>query len=199
MEGNNIDSSAGGASEKDLKSQPGAGGSEGGADVTGLKSKINELLNESKGQKAELERFREAEKKRTEDEAKKRGDYETLIKAKDDELVKAKTENKKLRIRVEASAAGLIDPDYVDILSGKISDDFSNLADTLKELKEQKPYLFGEAQNPQIPATDKMKGGHQRPGKQHTGADVAAMSDAEYEAYRKEHADASRFGVFSNR
>lgn len=198
MEGNKIDQAAGGAGSDDLKSQAGPGSDKGGADVAGLKSKIDELLTETKRLKAENEQHRSEKAKREEDESKKKGDYESLLKKKDEALVGALSQIKNLTIENKARAHGLIDPDYTEILAKKVKDDFSNLDEVLTELKGQKPYLFGstESTTPKPPATDTSKGKHPAAGRTLTPVEVANLSDTAYADYRKEQLAASpRFGV----
>ena len=188
MEGKeNIDQGTGGAGAPDLKSQLGAGGQGVGDDLAGLKSNNAKLLDEKKALAAKVEAFEAAERKRTEEEAKKRGDFETLIKAKDETIAKLTGDNKKLKIENKAQTFGLIDPDYVEIISKQVKDDFSNLDDIMTGLKESKPYLFGAPpQKPDLPPMDKSKGQHQKPGKTLTSSEILNLSDTAYAAWRKE-------------
>ncbi len=179
MEGKSADLPAGGAGEVDLKSPAGPGGNEAGGDVTGLKSKISELLTENKSYKARLETFEANERKRAEDEAKKKGDYETIIKGKDEDLSRKDGLIKALKVENVASRMNFNDPSDVTALVGSlIKDDLSNVEEELQKLAESKPYLLkgNQSGQTQTPGTDKSKGIPNTPGHIFTRAEVAAIS-----------------------
>ena len=173
--------------------EPGSGN--GGADVAGLKAKIEELLTEKKSIAAKLAKAEQAEQKRIEEEAKKRGDFEALVTAREAELAEARERIKLMQIESKAKDAGLIDADYLSLIAGQVDDDMANLPEIMAELREKKPYLFRQQQTaPLPPNVDRSKGSHPQPGKVFHVNDVASMSQAEYEKHREQILESHRLG-----
>lgn len=195
MEGKEVDLIDGGVVDDGLKSTAVPGPDQSSAEVERLKNHLKTLLAENKKTKEERDALRAAKQALDEAEAKKRGDYEELLKKKDNDLNSALGQIKKLTIANKAENMGLMDPDYVEILSKKIGDDFANLDEVFSELKTQKPFLFRDATPPPPPGTDKRKSPALSIGEQWTEARIASLSKEDFEKHKSEIVNAMLQGA----
>lgn len=171
---------------------------QGGDNVEGLVAKNKELLGEVKKLKNKLSTFESQASKEQEAKLKEEGKLKELLDKKEGE-VQAKTDRIR-RAKLEAVAVrnGLVDEEYLEVLIKKIEFDENdqpvNAVEVFKELKEAKPYLFGQqAANPPAPGTANKSAASWKPGgKNMTLGEIANMSPEEI---RKNQSEILRQGL----
>lgn len=110
---------------------------------------------------AELTKINEAKKLEEDEKAKKNGEFEKLVAERDEEIKTLKTQmsemTKSQAIAKVASELGSRDPELVkQIVAGKIevsedgTVDEAKVKELVEGVKTEKPFLFGEAEKPNI-------------------------------------------------
>lgn len=121
------------------------------SDNDGLLKKNRELLAEKKKLQTELDGLRAKEDKVREAKLKDEGKLKELVDEKDKRIVALNETVKIDRLRLALTKAGVIDPDYADILKSRIEfDELLNpvgLDEVIDDLKKSKPFLFSQVGN----------------------------------------------------
>ena len=169
--------------------QPGAGADNGGADVSGLKNKIDELLTETKTLKKQNQDLAAIVEAKKAEEAKAKGEYDKHLAEKESALAKKERELKQKNIAYALVQAGAHDGEWSKVALDSVSDDLSNLDEYITGLKESHSYLFGSAGQQQFQGAMKRqfdsKGKPPQGGDFYSDEQIAKMSLDQYDEAMK--------------
>ncbi len=155
-------------------------------------------VDESKAAKKRLKEYEDSEATKKAEKLKEEGKFKELYEKEQSENTKKNERLKLQELKLKAKEAGMEDTDYCELLMKKaeFNDDLelTNGETLFKDLKEKKPYLFGQAE--QTLSTDKTKTNIYKPG-QHifTVPEISKMSKAEFEANYAEIKRQERAGL----
>lgn len=146
-----------------------------------------ELLGELQAARAKLRKHEEADAARVEAQKKQEGKYEEIIAARDEALRQRAETLKAKEVSLLMQRHGLIDPDYVAILSSRIEfdDEFSavNADKIFEDLKKEKPFLFSSEKSasakraPGVSSAQAASG--IKPGHVFTRAEIRTLMESE--------------------
>ena len=165
------------------------------SDLEGKKEKgvsyetYKKTINELKGVKGKLTKLNKEIETATDKNLIEQNKFEDLFKA---EKTKSEAKDEKLKLKeveILLQAEGMQDLDYAKILIDKIEFDdnleATNAKEIFDELKEKKPYLFGETK--QVLATDTQKHRLYVPkGHIYTNAEIRGMPIEDYKKNKDE-------------